>query len=74
MDIETRPDDTKMKVAVGGWSYRMSAAHVAEEMRKIGVRTVDLAACPFVEREAGNDRAGDIARAVADLKGRGIPA
>ena len=41
-----------MKVSVCGWSYRMSAAHVAEEMRKIGVKRVDLAACPFVDPKA----------------------
>ena len=58
MDIETRPDDTKMKVAVCGWSYRMSAAHVAEEMRKIGVRTVDLAAsCPSSAKRGMTARA-----------------
>lgn len=41
-----------MKVSVCGWSYRMSAAHVAGEMRKIGVHYVDLAACPFVDPKA----------------------
>ena len=82
MDIETRPDDTKMKVAVCGWSYRMSAAHVAEEMRKIGVRTVDLAACPFVDPKAvlpntgveliletGQETADDLAGMLVNLPG-----
>lgn len=41
-----------MKIAVCGWSYRMSAAKVAAEMDGAGVRCVDLAACPFVDPKA----------------------
>ena len=37
------------KVAVCSWSYRMSAAHVAEEMTKCGVDHVHLAVNPFVD-------------------------
>ena len=37
------------KVAVCSWSYRMSAAHVAEEMVKCGVDAVHLALNPFVD-------------------------
>lgn len=69
MDIETKPDETKMKVAVCGWSYRMSAAHVAEEMRKIGVRTVDLAACPFVDPRAVLPNTGGETELVAGTGG-----
>ena len=37
------------KVAVCSWSYRLSAAHVAEEMAKCGVDHVHLAVNPFVD-------------------------
>ena len=58
-----------MKLAVCSWSYRMSAAQVAAEMENVG-----FDGCLAVEREAGNDRAGDIAAAVGDLKKRGAEA
>ena len=39
-------------ISVCSWSYRLSAAHVAEEMSKSGVRHVHLALNPFVDPKA----------------------
>lgn len=36
-------------ISVCSWSYRLSAAHVAEEMTKVGVDLVHLALNPFVD-------------------------
>ena len=39
-------------ISVCSWSYRLSAAKVAEEMTKSGVGHVQLALCPFVDPKA----------------------
>jgi len=41
-----------METSVCSWSYRLSAAHVAEEMSKCGVTNVQLALNPFVDPNA----------------------
>lgn len=38
-----------MTISVCSWSYRLSAAHVADEMAACGVDHVHLAACPFID-------------------------
>ena len=58
-----------MKVSVCGWSYRMSAAKVAAEMDKAGVRCVDLAACPFVDPKAVLPNTGGETELVAGTGG-----
>lgn len=58
-----------MKVAVCGWSYRMSAAKVAAEMDRAGVRCVDLAACPFVDPMAVLPNTGGETELVAGTGG-----
>ena len=57
------------KVSVCGWSYRMSAAKLAGEMEKIGVGTVDLAACPFVDPNAVLPNTGGETELVAGTGG-----
>ena len=70
-----------MEIAVCSWSYRLSAERVAEEMEKgdvnadafiAALREIGYDGCLAVEREAGDDRPGDIARAVMDLHRRGF--
>ena len=56
-------------IAVCGWSYRMSAANLAREMDKIGVDTVDLAACPFVDPHAVLPNTGGETELVAGTGG-----
>ena len=41
-----------MKLSVCSWSYRLSAAKVAEEMTKSQINHVQLALCPFVDPNA----------------------
>ena len=58
-----------MKVSVCGWSYRMSAAKIAAEMDRAGVRCVDLAACPFVDPNAVLPNTGGETELVAGTGG-----
>ena len=61
--------EVSMKVSVCGWSYRMSAAKIASEMDRAGVRCVDLAACPFVDPNAVLPNTGGETELVAGTGG-----